>query len=247
LLIRRFDDLEDEIEERQADLERKNRELLESKKLAAIGTLAAGVAHELNNPLQVMLGYLSLNRDVSDGPLREQLAAVEDETLRCKAIVDGMIELARPAATTAAAVNLRDLCDDVSSKLRASARGTSRLLVEGTAVAMAERPRIRQIVFNLVKNAVEATGPEGEVRVVIGTSGETAEVAVSDGGPGIAPEARARLFEPFFTTKPAGTGLGLAVSRAIARSHGGDIEVRTGDPGGAVFTLRLPRAPEART
>ncbi|HET6923724.1 MAG TPA: ATP-binding protein, partial [Anaeromyxobacteraceae bacterium] len=72
------------------------------------------------------------------------------------------------------------------------------------------------------------------------------EVAVRDSGPGIAPEARARLFEPFFTTKPTGTGLGLTVSRAIARAHGGDIEVRNVESGGALFALRVPRAPEGR-
>jgi signal transduction histidine kinase len=194
-----------------------------------------------------MLGYLSLNRDVPDPRLREQLALVEDEALRCKGIVEGMLELSRPASKAAAAVDLRELCEDVCGSVRISVQpGTPRVLVEGAAVAVADRPQLRQVVFNLLKNAVEAAGPEGEVRVAIGTSGRMAEVAISDGGPGIAPEARARLFEPFFTTKPSGTGLGLAVSRAIARTHGGDIELRNGDSGGAVFTLRLPRASAAR-
>jgi signal transduction histidine kinase len=82
------------------------------------------------------------------------------------------------------------------------------------------------------------------VAVRLSTCGEVVEVAVCDSGPGIQPEARARLFDPFFTTKPSGTGLGLAVSRALARAHGGDIDVGSGESGGAVFTLRLRQAPE---
>ena len=114
-------------------------------------------------------------------------------------------------------------------------------------MALADRGQIRQVVFNVIKNAAEAAGPAGGVDVEIGGSDGVVEVAVRDDGPGLAPDARGRLFEPFFTTKPTGTGLGLAVSRAIARAHGGDIEVRNGEAGGAVFTLRLPRTPEGRT
>jgi two-component system, NtrC family, sensor kinase len=122
-----------------------------------------------------------------------------------------------------------------------------RLRVDGAGLARGDGPRVRQVVFNLMKNAIEAAGPAGEVDVRVGEAGpEHVEVVVSDTGPGVAPEARARLFEPFFTTKEAGTGLGLAVSRAIALAHGGDIDVRNGEPG-AIFTLRLPRTLEARS
>jgi signal transduction histidine kinase len=114
--------------------------------------------------------------------------------------------------------------------------------VDGSAFALGDAPKLRQVVFNLMKNAVEAAGPVGEVQVRVATSGDDADVAVQDSGPGIAPEAKARLFEPFFTTKPSGTGLGLAVSRAIALAHGGDIEIGAAGTGGAVFTLRLPAA-----
>jgi signal transduction histidine kinase len=229
-------------------LKEHQRRLVESEKLAGIGRLASGVAHEINNPLQVMLGYLSLNRDPPDPRLREQLAAVEAEALRCKEIVDGLLELTRPVLSASAApVDLRRLCEDVSGGLRVSLQPRAvRLSMSGAAVAIADRSRLRQVVFNLMKNAVEAAAPAGDVAVVIGASGDIVELTVQDTGPGIAAEARQRVFEPFFTTKPGGTGLGLAVSRAIARAHGGDIDVRNGDQGGAVFTLRLPRAPEGR-
>jgi two-component system, NtrC family, sensor kinase len=227
-------------------LKQHQQRLVESEKLAGIGRLAAGVAHELNNPLQVMLGYLSLNRDVPDRRLAEQLAAVEEEALRCKNVIDGLLELARPTVTPDA-VDLRRVCEDVAGGLRVAVQAAPlRLSVDGAALALGDGVKLRQAVFNLMKNAVEAAGPAGDVRVVLGASGDEVEVAVCDSGPGVASEGRARLFEPFFTTKSTGTGLGLAVSRAIALAHGGDIEVENGSPGGAVFKLRLPRAPEGR-
>jgi two-component system, NtrC family, sensor kinase len=221
--------------------------LVESEKLAGIGRLAAGVAHELNNPLQVMLGYLSLNRDLPDRRLAGQLAATEDEALRCKRIVENLLELSRPTVDSAA-VDLRGLSESVASGLRvALSQGCPDLSLAGTAQAQGDQARLRQVLFNLMRNAAEAAGPAGRVVVSIGARDGQAEVEVSDSGAGVAPECRGRLFEPFFTTKATGTGLGLAVSRAIALDHGGDIDVRDGALGGAQFTLRLPLAQERRT
>jgi signal transduction histidine kinase len=95
-----------------------------------------------------------------------------------------------------------------------------------------------------LKNAAEASGSDGSVRIRVASSASGVEVAVSDSGPGVAPAARGRIFEPFFTTKPSGTGLGLAVSRAIARAHGGDITIGQAEVGGALFALRVPRRPQ---
>jgi two-component system, NtrC family, sensor kinase len=216
--------------------------LVESEKLAGVGRLAAGVAHELNNPLQVMIGYLSLDRDHADPRLARHLAAIEEEALRCKRIVEDLLQLSRPVVRPTA-VDLRDLCDDVVSRLRESAPpGAPRVAVHGAAAALGDAAKLRQVVFNLVKNALEAAGPAGVVGVDVGAATGEARVTVRDSGPGVAPGVKERLFEPFFTTKPSGTGLGLAVSRAIARAHGGDIEVGSAERGGAAFTLRLPRA-----
>jgi two-component system, NtrC family, sensor kinase len=218
--------------------------LVESEKLAGIGRLAAGVAHELNNPLQVILGYLSLDRDVPDRRLAEHLAAVEEEALRCKDIVESLLELSRRGVEPAA-VDLRALCEDVAATLRVAMRPREvSLRVEGSASARGDRAKLRRVLFNLLKNAAEAAGPGGHVDVTIGSRGEMAEVAVRDSGPGLPADVRARLFEPFFTTKATGTGLGLAVSRAIALAHGGDIEAWNAEPG-AVFALRVPRAAAA--
>ena len=113
--------------------------------------------------------------------------------------------------------------------------------MEGDAPAWVHPQRVRQVLFNLVKNAAEAAGGSGRVEVRIeGRAEGGASVAVSDSEPGVKAEDRPRLFEPFFTTKTAGTGLGLAVSQAIAHAHGGRIEADTGPLGGARFTLHLP-------
>jgi two-component system NtrC family sensor kinase len=241
-LARRFNDMTAAVKEHQD-------RLVESEKLAGIGRLAAGVAHEINNPLGVILGYAKLLRKRCDGSMAEDLSVIEDEALRAKEIVDGLLDLSRPLPAGAEPVDLRALSDEVVSRL-----GEARLLdgvrvsVDGSGSAPGHAEKLRQVLVNLVRNAAEAAGSGGQVEVRVAERDGTAEVAVEDSGPGIPPERRARLFEPFFTTKPRGTGLGLAVSRAIARAHGGDLAADAARAGGARFALRLPlggRAKEA--
>jgi signal transduction histidine kinase len=167
--------------------------------------------------------------------------------VRCQEIVEGLLDLARPGGRVAVeAVSLRELSEEVVARLREAARlGRVAVAVEGDARAWAHPQRVRQVLFNLVKNAAEAAGEAGRVQVHIeGGADGGARVAVSDTGPGVRAEDRTRLFEPFFTTKASGTGLGLAVSQAIAHAHGGHIEADTGPLGGARFTLYLPPAAE---
>ncbi len=230
-----------------AALKERESRLVESEKLAGIGRLAAGVAHEINNPLGVILGYAKLLRKQADPEAAEDLRAIEEETLRAKEIVEGLLDLSRPLPAGGERVDLRALSDDVVSRLR-----EARLLdgvdvrVEGAASAPGHPEKLRQVLVNLVRNGAEAAGPGGEVRVALEEQDGSAVVAVADSGPGIAAETRSRLFEPFFTTKPRGTGLGLAVSRAIARAHGGELAAESPHGGGARFALRIP-AKEGRT
>ena len=215
--------------------------LVENEKLAGIGRLAAGVAHEINNPLGVILGYTRLLRKKAEGSVAEELSIVEQETLRCQEIVEGLLDLSRPMSAEMQEVDLRELCDEVVFRLSDSRQVVAVAVhVDGQATTRGQPQKLRQVVFNLIKNAVEAAGRGGRVQVRVGAGPGGVEIAVADSGPGIGKGARNRLFEPFFTTKPAGTGLGLAVSRAIARAHGGDIIADGAPLGGALFTLRLP-------
>ncbi|MBE4747319.1 HAMP domain-containing protein [Corallococcus sp. ZKHCc1 1396] len=215
---------------------------VQHEKLAGIGRLAAGVAHEINNPLGVILGYVRLLQRRAEGTLAEDLRVVEEEAVRCQDIVEGLLDLSRPGRGPVAPVALREACEEVVARLRESALlGPVTVEVHGEGVAWAQPSRLRQVLLNLVKNAAEAAGEGGRVEVRLDVDGvRGARVAVSDSGPGMTAEARARLFEPFFTTRPTGTGLGLAVSQAIAEAHGGRIDVDVGPLGGARFTLSLP-------
>ncbi len=225
-----------------AALKEHQSKLLQSEKLASVGRLAAGVAHEINNPLGVILGYVRLMRKRADAATNEDLAVIEEETLLCKEIVEGLLDLSRPQQVGGDPVELRELCEEVVARLReAKLLDGVHIEIEGAASAQGHPSRLQQVLSNLVRNAAEAAGPGGRVTVGVGQDASEARVAVSDSGRGLDAIALARLFEPFFTTKDKGTGLGLAVSRAIARAHGGDIEAATPPGGGAVFTLHLPR------
>ena len=216
--------------------------LVQSEKLAGIGRLAAGVAHEINNPLAVILGYARLLQKRAEGPLLDELRIVEDEAIRARDIVQGMLDLSRPLPAGHDRVDLREICDEVAGRLReATDLETAAIRVEGSGSAPGVPAKLRQVLANLVRNAAEAAGPGGTVTVRVVEAPDQARVEVEDSGPGIAEAAQARLFEPFFTTKDRGTGLGLAVSRAIARAHGGEVTGESLAGGGARFTLRLPR------
>ena len=234
-LAQQFNTMTSALKEHQA-------KLLQSEKLASVGRLAAGVAHEINNPLGDILGYTRLMRKRADTATKEDLAVIEEETLRCKEIVEGLLDLSRPQQVGREEVPLRNECEEIVVRLReAKLLDGVQVEIEGAANAQGHPTRLKQVLSNLIRNAVEAAGPGGRVTVAVGQRAQEILVAVSDTGPGLDETALSRLFEPFFTTKEKGTGLGLAVSRAIARAHGGDIEAANAHGGGAVFTLRLPR------
>jgi two-component system NtrC family sensor kinase len=222
--------------------------LVQSEKLAGIGRLAAGVAHEINNPLAVILGYANLLRRKAEGQLADDLRIIEDESLRAKEIVEGLLDLSRPLATAPEPVDLRALCDEALARLTATGQlGGATVEVSGAARVEGHPQKLRQVVLNLVKNGVEAAGPGGKVRVGLAqAAGGAAVVQVSDTGTGLPAEASQRLFEPFFTTKPSGTGLGLAVSLGIVQAHGGTLEADSPAGGGARFTIRLPASPPGK-
>ncbi len=251
LLIRKFDDLEDELEERQADVELKNRELLETKKLAAIGTLAAGVAHELNNPLNnIYLAIKVLVRELGDSAPAAVAEAADDimsQTVRVKKIVGDLLEFARGREPQFREVELNDLIRRTIVRFRTT-DGVAFAPLESRAagaVVRADPDQLERVFINLFTNAVEAMPGTGEVRVLVTASETHIQVRVSDTGRGIPREAQEKIFEPFFTTKEKGTGLGLAIVFNIIRKHGSEIAVQSEEGRGTTFVITFPRAGRA--
>jgi signal transduction histidine kinase len=216
-------------------------QLVQHEKLAGIGRLAAGVAHEINNPLAVILGYTRLLGRKADAAGAADLHIIEDETLRAKYIVDGLLDLSRPLHVEREPVDLRGLADEAVERL-----AETRLLdgvsvtVNGAGTVAGSTQKLRQVVLDLVKNAAEAAAHGGHVEVDIGAEDGVRTLVVRDTGPGLSREALARVFEPFFTSEPTGTGLGLAVSKGIIQAHGGTIAAANAPAGGARFEVRLP-------
>jgi signal transduction histidine kinase len=231
-----------------ASIKDQQEQLVQGEKLAGIGRLAAGVAHEINNPLAVILGYAHLLRRQAEGRLADDLGIIEDESLRAKEIVEGLLDLSRPLAAAPEPVDLKLLGDEVVGRLAASGQlGGAAVEVRGAAAVEGHPQKLRQVLLNLVKNGVEAAGPGGKVLVGLSAgSGGGAVIQVSDTGPGLSAEASHKLFEPFFTTKPTGTGLGLAVSLGIVHAHGGTLEAGQAPGGGARFTIHLPASPPGK-
>jgi signal transduction histidine kinase len=229
------------------DLGHHQAQVLEAHRLASIGQVASGVAHELNNPLGVILGYVTLLRREAALADREELRIIEDEARQSQAIVAGLLELARPVKLHESDVGLVELAREAASRVDDSGRAEGvEIVVSGDPAlhVFADEGKLRQIVINLVGNAVDATREASATSPSIEVRCERRErrawIHVDDRGPGIPPEIRERVFEPFFTTRPRGHGLGLAIARTLARAHGGDIEIAPRDGGGTRASLCLP-------
>ncbi len=245
-LGRAFNDMTARITESQ-------RQLTQADKLASVGQLAAGVAHEINNPLTGVLTYASfLLKRADDKPeMKADLEVIVRETKRCREIVKGMLDFARktpPKRVTAKLETIVLRAVAIVSAELALRRVTVDLdLTEGLPDLHADENQIQQVLVNLLLNAADAMSDRGGGKARVTTrrtaGKETLEVLVEDEGAGISAENLKHLFEPFFSTKGArGTGLGLAVSWGILESHGGSIDVQSELGKGTCFTVRLPLA-----
>ena len=239
----------------EAELQRQREAVHQSEKLAAMGSLLAGVAHELNNPLSVVVGRTALLlQGTIDPVVTTQARAIAAAAERCARIVRSFLEIARRRPPARRAVAPGTLIADVMALLDYGLRAA------GIAVEVSVEPdlpelwadpdQLAQVLINLVVNAQQALAGSAEPRRLavrarrLGTP-EEVELAVADNGPGIAPELRGRVFDPYFTTKPAGegTGLGLAMSLSHVRAHDGRLSIEATPGGGATFVVRLPVAP----
>ncbi|MBI5513786.1 MAG: aminopeptidase, partial [Deltaproteobacteria bacterium] len=227
-----------------ARLARREAELVRAERLATLGHLAAGVAHEINNPIGVIRGYLkTMLRDGHDAGLRRELEILDEEALACQRICEDLLTWARAPALALEPCALAALVAEVVERLRATGelgRADVRLDLE-PLTATVDPLRLRQVVANLLRNAAQAS--PGAVEVTARRDDQRLRLRVLDRGPGVAPELRGQLFEPFATTRPGGSGLGLAVCQGIVRAHGGELRAEDRPGGGAVFEVTLPLDP----
>lgn len=234
-----------------AEIARQREILHRNDKLATLGALVTGVAHELNNPLSVVVGRARLLEETAAaGPLRIQAEKIRLAAERCGRIVRTFLGLARQRPPEHLPLDLNRLVEATLDLVADELRGSD--IVLDLALA-ADLPQIRgdegqlgQIVLNLVLNARSALGDIAgprRLRISSTTDPDQVTLTVADNGPGVPPDLRQRIFEPFFTTKPPGdgSGVGLAVAAAIAEAHGGRLTLVTAGEPGAAFVLTLPR------
>ncbi len=248
VLIDKFNDMEDQLALREAELARKNEELVQTKKLAAIGTLASGVAHELNNPLNnIYLSAQVLSREAGEqctASVKEAVGDIVGQTERVKRIVGDLLEFARGREPSFRRVDLADLLREVFRRLGGSRDTTKvRFAIDAEsreAFITADQGQMEQVFNNLFANAVDAMDGAGDLTVKLRQAPESTIVTVADTGKGISREKLDKIFEPFYSTKDRGTGLGLAIVYNIIKKHHGDITVSSGEGKGTTFTITLP-------
>lgn len=247
--------LEEKVRERTAELEEKNQlliktreELARAAKLAAVGKLAAGVAHEINNPMAIIRGNAELLQLAipSDHPGREEVNIIAQQVGRVEQIVTGLLQFARKERRTAGPADVRSILEQTLAQISHQAPldkiAIQRDYADDLPELEGDSYQLRQVFTNLILNAIQAM-PDGGVLTVAAMEDDrsgTCRILVSDTGPGIATGHLEQLFSPFFTTKPHGTGLGLAVSYGIIKEHGGDITVTSTGAAGTTFCVTLP-------
>ena len=222
--------------------------LVEQQKLASVGQLAAGVAHEINNPLTTILTTaMLLQEDMDPGePNYQELDTIAKETLRCRKIVTSLLDFARQSKPAKAPHDINKIVRESMALTRKQAAFKDvvfeALLSEQLPMIHVDKDQIQQCLINLALNGIEATDAGGKIRFTSRPvpEQEEVEITVSDTGHGIRENALDRVFEPFFTTKESGTGLGLAITHGIIQQHGGSIQVESKVGEGTTFKIRLP-------
>lgn len=243
-LEKSHDELKKRVEQLQAELSEKNRLLERRNRLAALGEMAAGLAHEIRNPLGGIQLYASmLAQDVADRPESAQtVRKIIGGVKRLEALVSQILHFTRE-------INAHPSRCEVSGLVKEAIELAQGRLGPGVGTIQTDLPEtcyrdvdarlFSQCVLNLVLNAIEATGPEGTVRVSLYGTDSGLLLVVEDDGPGIPTEVLDRIFNPFFTTKDQGTGLGLSIVHRIVEAHNGTIQARNRESGGARFEIRI--------
>jgi PAS domain S-box-containing protein len=223
-------------------------QLRQAQKMEALGRLAAGVAHEINNPLTIILtSAMLIQEDIDrDDPNFVGLETITNETVRCRNIVSNLLDFARQTRSAKGEHHINDIVIESMrlTKKKAAFKhvAVTHELSEDIPIISVDKNQILQCFVNLALNAIEATDPDGRITVATRflPPDELIEVAIIDTGKGIAEDKIDKIFDPFFTTKQGGTGLGLSITRSIIEQHGGRIDVKSEPGHGTTFTIRLP-------
>jgi len=244
-----FNDMADELLVRERSLKSAQLALVQSEKMAALGTLSAGLAHEVKNPLSAVLGYAQLSKRKLSQPevLKKHLDIIENETRRCNEIIGNLMQFSRQEKGEFTDVTINEVVEKsvgiVDHQLGLKNVQVNMELAPDIPEIIGNPNQLQQVLMNLAINAQQAMDPDGgTVDIATYCNDDHVYISVSDTGPGISEEVAEKIFEPFFTTKPAGegTGLGLSVTYGIIRDHKGDIRVEKADSGGARFIIELP-------
>ena len=244
------------------ELREHQQRLIQSEKMASLGQLAAGVAHEINNPIGVILGYIKLLlAEMKPGaPCYDELKAMEEETRQCQRIVSELRNFSKPTELVMEIVDVREVADEALDRVgRADRESRPPITVTkdyapGPQLVSGDRGKLREVLLNIVQNAADAMPNGGQIKVTLrrapGPAGDGPEpprgelvlIDVADTGCGIPEENMKRLFDPFFSTKERGMGLGLAICYAIVKAHKGYIEVKSEPGKSTTFTIGIPAA-----
>ncbi|MEE8170083.1 MAG: ATP-binding protein [Phycisphaerae bacterium] len=249
-----YERLQNEVRRLREELERKNNELRRRERLSALGQMAAGLAHEVRNPLgSIELHAALLERELSDRPGAQSLAGRVRQGVRVlERLVTDVLSFAQEGCLNVERINLNDVVAGVLDAIQPHLLQHGGRVVWDADVAATcvdgDPDRLRRMLLNLVQNGLEASGRSGRVTIAVrrlpddGENGASAhaELCVADDGPGMDSDELDRVFNPFYTTKSHGTGLGLSIVHQIVEAHGGRIHVRSAPGEGTAFLVRLP-------
>jgi signal transduction histidine kinase len=263
-----FNKMTSRFQEITADLDRqvqeRSRQLVRSERLAGVGFLAAGVAHEINNPLSAIamageslegrvLGVLGALDPAEAGVVRQYLRMIQDESFRCKQITERLLDFARGREAVRESTDIARLISEVVAMVQYLSKYREKKIEfarTGPGYAEVNGPEIKQVILNLVANGLDAVERGGTLRIRLLEQTDHLVIEFTDDGCGMTPATIENLFEPFFTLKQSGqgTGLGLSISHRIINQHGGTIAATSPGPGlGSTFAVRLPRNSPAQS
>jgi len=228
------------------DLKKKDWQMMQSEKLAALGEMAASFVHGIRNPLAIILGSAETLKKKVPHPVRsEMIQFISEESDRINRMLTNFLEFAKPKTPVFQEVDLKDVLDRTLDWISIPARRqrveVRREYPEGKVLIPVDPEQVREAMVNLEMNALEAMPQGGTLRIILNQKdNKEVTIRLSDTGGGISPELESKIFDPFFTTKEKGTGLGLSIVHSVVKSHGGTISVASNNGEGTTFTLTLP-------